>query len=70
MGVISKSDLYFEFLGINYNVQLLEMFIYFHCKVNDVRKGNYNPSEHTHWGDDLKGYSSEGMDDLRRILGS
>jgi hypothetical protein len=37
--LISKTDLSFEFLANNYNVQLLEMFIYFYYKVNVVRKG-------------------------------
>lgn len=48
-------DLLIEFLSINYNVQLLEMFIYFHYKVNGVRKGNDNLSDHTYRGDDLLG---------------
>jgi len=61
IGIISKKDHLFEFLSINYNVQLLEMFIYFHYKVNGVRKGNDNLSDHTYRGDDLLGYSSEGM---------
>jgi hypothetical protein len=36
---ISKKGHYNEFLAINYNVQLLEKFIYFYYKVNVVRKG-------------------------------
>jgi hypothetical protein len=60
---------YNEFLAINYNVQLLEKFIYFYYQVNVVRKGSDNLSDYIQKGRSGGAIRLRGWMNLHDILG-